>query len=805
VPIRQLLLPRSFQAKLTFAIVGVAILALTISFISSVYIGLQDFVTAERKETNSIINALSQDLVRLITLGDVEIAADINSKLDAFDEITGATIRDSAGNIVLIKGKQQSNGVIPTLLSVLKQENYSINQPIIYQKKTFGTLQLNITTEYFRTHILNQLYIYSVVFAGIVLFALVVSVFAQRRFSQPIIRLGRLIDDAIQDLNLTGSIDNNMIDELGAMHSGVKRMIDAVEAKNREIRHEHNRLNITLESLTDGVITTDQDGRITYLNSVAEQLTGHNYQQAIGKSLTSILKLVNESSYMPYEGYLQRCLSHGQTVYEYDNICLVKQDQGLLPIQVSISPIHIEKKISGAVIVFRNITEHRELSRQLAHQAKHDGLTGLLNRLEFEEHLSTAINAIRPGHHHVFLYVDLDQFKLVNDLSGHIAGDALLKQVAHILSVHVRNTDIVSRFGGDEFGILLYECDTGKASRIANKIVNDISQFTFVWQENSFKIGASIGMVLIDNEGMTILDVLRNADIACYTAKEHGRNRVHLHNEEDSLSTFRQGELFWITRLNDAIKDENFALYLQRIFPTRGNGDVQKYEVLVRMLENGSDVIKPGAFLPAAERYGLIDYIDHWVIENLIRSERYRNITMQNPSAQFNVNLSGKSLNNKTLTTFIFDLFKRHSIYPKNLCFEITETAAISNFAEAIKFAQAMRSIGCEIALDDFGSGLSSFAYLKNLPVDYLKIDGSFICDIDKSPINYAMVRSINELGQIMGIKTVAECVETQEALSRLKNIDIDYVQGFFLHIPEPLIKTQDDSNVIDFTQPRQR
>lgn len=805
MPLRNLLLPRSIRTKLTLLIVSVAIPALLISFISLTYVGLKDFERAEQNKAQAIIDAMSQDLVRLLSFGEIDIAAEINSKLAAFDEIGSATIRDIDGNILLIAGIQTARASSSKLISIITDDYYAVTLPIVFQNRTHGTVELNISTENFQTHIWQQFYVNLVIFGIVLLLAFIAAAMTQKRFTRPIIHLSNLLSSATTSLHQTGAIDRSMLDEMGNLHSGVRQILNAIEEKNHELQHERDRLNVTLESLADGVITTNQTGAITYLNSVAEQMTGYQKKLAIGKYLTDILKLVNESSFLPYEGYLNRCLSNGHIIYEYDNISMVRRDETQIPVQISVSPIHINKQITGAVIVFRNITEHRELSRQLNYQAKHDGLTGLLNRLEFEQLLIKAISSLRPEHQHVFLYVDLDQFKIVNDVSGHIAGDALLKHVAHILKTHVRNTDCVSRFGGDEFGILLYDCDVNKASRIASNIVNDISQFTFVWQDNSFKIGASIGMVLIDNDSMTILDVLRNADTACYTAKEHGRNRVHIHQDDDSVNTLRQGELFWITRLNDAIKDDNFLLYLQQIYPVRENQDTLKYEVLVRMMENGNNVIKPGAFLPSAERYGLIDYIDHWVIENLICSERYRDITMQNPNAQFNVNLSGKSLNDKNLTDFIFDLFKRNNVYPKNICFEITETAAISNFAEAINFAQAMRSIGCEIALDDFGSGLSSFAYLKNLPVDYLKIDGSFVRDIDNSPINFAMVRSINELGQIMGIKTVAECVETQEALNRLKSIAINYVQGYFLHLPEPLNGKPGDSNIIDFNQPRLR
>ena len=785
-------------------IFSVAFVTLIISSLAKTLLDINAFESAKYEQAQSIVAAMSQSFVRLLTLGDVDVAADIGAHFDAFPEIKGALILNTQGEPLLRFGEESPAVKQYGLLTVLRDDLYSLSFPIVYQDQTFGTIQLSMSTAGIKQDIIEQLYISASIFVLTLALSFLIAVLLQRRFTKPIIQLSNLIDSVSPKLDMSNDLDGMMRDEMGKIHSGVMQMLNTVEEKTREVQLERDRLSITLESITDGVITTNHTGSITYLNSIAEQMTGYKKKYATGKFLSDIFSLINEISMMPYEGYLNRCLAFGQTLIEYDNISLVRADHNLVPIQLSISPIQINDETAGCVVVFRNITEYRELSRQLNYQAKHDGLTGLLNRLEFEQRMSTAIHAIRPGHQHVFLYVDLDQFKIVNDLSGHIAGDALLKQVAHFLTSHVRNTDIVARFGGDEFGILLFECDTDKATRIANNIIKDISQFSFVWENQNFKIGASIGMVTIDSEAVPIIDILRDADIACYSAKEHGRNRVHLHQVDDSVNNLRQGELYWISRLNDAIKDENFLLYLQQIFPINEQSDVQKYEVLLRMKENDNNVIMPSAFLPSAERYGLIDYIDHWVIENLIASDTYKNVTMENPAAQFNINLSGKSLNNKNLSNFIFNLFKRYNIYPRNICFEITETAAIANFAEAIKFAQSMRSVGCQIALDDFGSGLSSFAYLKNLPVDYLKIDGSFIHDIDKSPINFAMVRSINELGQIMGIKTVAEGVESSEAMARLRSIAINYAQGFFLHEPEPLNKRQQQNNVIGIKPPRQ-
>lgn len=803
MPLQSKYLQRSIKTRLTLIIFSVALVTLIISSLTKSIFDIRAFETAMHKQAQSIVSAMSQNFVRLLSMGDIDIAADIVAHLDAFPEIDGALILDTKGEPILRFGEEAIPPAKHGWLVLLSDEHYAMSFPIVYDGQSFGTIRLSMSTANIRRELQQQLYITASIFVLTLILSFLIAVILQRRFNKPILQLSKLIDTISPALDRDDDVDERMRDEMGKIHSGVLQMLDMVEEKTREVQLERDRLSTTLESITDGIITTNHTGSITYLNSIAEQMTGYKKEYAIGKFLTEVLTLVNEISLIPYEGYLNRCLAFGQVLIEYDNIALVRADHNLVPIQLSISPLHINDTSAGSVVVFRNITDYRELSRQLSYQAKHDGLTGLYNRVEFEQRMTKAINAIRPGHQHIFLYVDLDQFKVVNDLSGHIAGDALLKQVSHLLTTRVRNTDIVARFGGDEFGILLYECDVEKAARIANEIINDISQFSFVWESQSFKIGASIGMVTIDSDTLPIIDILRDADIACYTAKEQGRNRFHLHHEDDSVNNLRQGELYWISRLNDAIKDGNFVLYLQKIFPVNEQKDVQKYEVLLRMFEGENNIIMPSAFLPSAERYGLIDYIDHWVLENLISSDAYKSITMENPAAQFNINLSGKSLNNKNLSNFIFNLFKRYDIYPRNICFEITETAAIANFSEAIKFAQSMRSVGCQIALDDFGSGLSSFAYLKNLPVDYLKIDGSFIHDIDKSPINFAMVRSINELGQIMGIKTVAECVESAEALARLRSIAINYVQGYFLHEPEPLSKRLKQGNVIGIKPPR--
>ena len=779
----------SLKTKLALLIFSVALFTLIISASFTIYNDIRSFHHAKVAEAQSIVDALSQEFVRLLTLSDVDVAADIVSHFEAFPEIKSAFVYDKEDRPIFQFGQQrQVTREKPSPGRPIVTHDYlNMLLPIVHRGEIYGNVFISISREQIKQEINKNLLFTTLIFFGILVLSLFLSMLIQKTFTQPIYVLGQFLDKATTSPTIEDRIPVTGHDEISRLHQGFNHMIDAVQQKTRELHQERDRLHVTLESLGDGVITTDAKGLITYMNNVAILLTGWSNYKAIGHPLYDVYQLHYESNLMPFSGFLENCLEKGIVHFEYDNIVLMDPSNKAIPVQTSISPIYSGDLITGSVVVFRNITEYRELSRKLNYQAKHDKLTGLINRHEFETRLQELVASNIESRSHILMYLDLDQFKVVNDVSGHIAGDAMLKKVAHLLSNNVRTSDIVARFGGDEFGIILADCDTVTASNIANNIIEAISQFTFVWEDNNFKIGVSIGLVSISHTRNNLTELLRDADIACYAAKDMGRNRIHIHEDADSAVAQRQGELYWITRLNEALKDDGLELYLQRIFPVNNKSDSFKFEVLLRLTDPGNKVILPGAFLPAAERYGLVEYIDRWVIENVLKSKDYASILIDYPSTQFNINLSGKSLSDEKLTHFILEKFEKYSIDPKTIYFEITETAAIAKFSEAIQFAQTMRAEGCQIALDDFGSGLSSFAYLKNLPVDYLKIDGSFVRDIHQNAINFAMVRSINELGQIMGIKTVAEYVENALTLEHLRDINVDYAQGFHLHIPSSI------------------
>ena len=440
-------------------------------------------------------------------------------------------------------------------------------------------------------------------------------------------------------------------------------------------------------------------------------------------------------------------------------------------------------------VIFDN-TESHELSEKLSFQATHDALTGLVNRSEFENRLKRILHTIlQDNSEHALLYLDLDQFKVINDRCGHIAGDELLRQLGSLLSKGIRKRDTVARLGGDEFGVLMEHCSLKQAKRVANKLKKIIDQFRFSWEEKQFNIGVSIGLVIIDNTSGDFKELLIRADAACYAAKEQGRNRIHIYQVDDEQLAKQYGEMQWVNIIHQALEKNMFFLAFQKVIPVKKSKQKTKknrYELLLRMqLDN--DVILPGKFLPAAERYNVAIKIDQWVI-NKAFSHFGKNKELSDATDEIFINLSGQSISDDMFLDFVKKAFIKHKIPQDKICFEITETAVIANLAKANVFIDALKKGGCKFALDDFGSGLSSFAYLKTLHIDYLKIDGFFVKDMCEDAIDYAMVKSINEIGHEMGLQTIAEFVENKKTLDKLNQIGVDFVQGYYFGKIQTLI-----------------
>ncbi len=431
----------------------------------------------------------------------------------------------------------------------------------------------------------------------------------------------------------------------------------------------------------------------------------------------------------------------------------------------------------------------REAQDALAYQASHDALTRLINRYEFESRLRVLLDSAKQHQEqHALLYLDLDQFKVVNDTCGHAAGDELLRQLSALLKDEVREQDTLCRLGGDEFAALVTHANDAEAGHIAEAIREAVQNFRFMWERQLFDIGVSIGVVRIDQYSGTLAAVLSDADAACYLAKEKGRNRVHFYASDDQVMLKHKDEMAWVSRITQAFEEQRFRLFHQLIVPVDPKHHEKKhYEVLVRMLDEQDQIVPPTLFIPAAERYNLMPHLDRWIVQSLFEHLTSHPDELEN-LAMCSINLSGVSISDPTFPEFLIEQLERFKIPPEKVCFEVTETAAIANLMAASEFICRFRAIGCRFSLDDFGSGMSSFGYLKNLPVDFLKIDGSFVKDLLTDNVDRAMVEAIHRVGHVMNLKTIAEYVENEDILAQLQLIGVDYAQGFGIAKPRPLI-----------------
>jgi diguanylate cyclase (GGDEF)-like protein/PAS domain S-box-containing protein len=571
-------------------------------------------------------------------------------------------------------------------------------------------------------------------------------------------------------------------------HEGT--ITDITERKIAETRvfEEKERAQVTLQSIGDGVVTTDAEGCVDYINPVAQELAGLEIRNARGKPIDKIMTIINEHTRASVENPVLRCLREGRVIALAENSVLINQQGIEIAIQDSAAPIRDRiGNIIGAVMVFHDVSKEARLFRQLSYQASHDALTGLINRREFENRLVAALdNAYaQNGHSHALLYFDLDQFKVVNDTFGHTAGDELLRQVSELVQSNIRSTDVLARLGGDEFGILLERCTEERAIKVAEAIRSAVEAFRFTWQDAcTSSVRCSIGVVMVNKDSQSVASVMSSADVACYSAKDMGRNQVHLY--QDSDASVRHEEMKWVSRITSAIEDNRFELFYQPIIGigSKAAGARGHYELLLRMRGDDGEIVGPDQFIPAAERYNLMSMLDRWVIREALSQLADRSHDSEQARFTLAINLSGTSLSEDRFLEFVIEELKRQRLPQGAICFEITETAAISNLARVVHFMQTLRKLGCKFSLDDFGSGLSSFTYLKNLPVDYLKIDGQFIRNVAEDSVDESMVRAINQVGRAMGIATIAERVESKKVLDKLGDLGVEFAQGFFIARP---------------------
>ena len=608
------------------------------------------------------------------------------------------------------------------------------------------------------------------------------------RHSVPLFDAGAVVGRVELQGSLRGLVVNTALVALAGalLAAAVFSMIRALRMQERctaDARYqEQERARVTLHSIGDAVITTDDEGLIDYVNPVAEALTGWTQAEALGQPLERIMHLIDEATLQPADSPLALCDNATQTLTSH--VALVRRDGTTIAIDDSAAPIHDRQgAVVGGVLVFRDVTIARSMEQRMTWAATHDTLTGLVNRREFESRVDVALASARSSaRHHVLLYMDLDQFKVVNDTAGHAAGDGLLKQIALLLQDKLRASDTLARLGGDEFGVLLDGCPLDRAELIAADLLAAVKDFRFNWEGKVFTVGISIGVVAIDSDSVSRTEIFGAADASCYAAKERGRNRVFVFHHADADIVERRRDMDWAGRLGRALDENRFVLYYQP-YRTLAAGDpgAKHVEILLRLIDEDGSVVLPGSFLPAAERYNAMPAIDHWVIRTAF--SRYKDLVAPLICA---INLSGTSLNSEGLLEFIRAQARIHALPRGVVCFEITETAAINNLRRATQFIKDVKALGFYFALDDFGSGSSSFGHLKNLPVDYLKIDGGFVQDIAVDPLDRAMTETINLVGHIMGLKTVAEFAETEAVIGELKAMGVDFAQGYGVQRPQP-------------------
>ena len=579
---------------------------------------------------------------------------------------------------------------------------------------------------------------------------------------------------------------------LGSLVLLVLRLLPvrALQRISDELYTEKERAETTLHSISDAILVSDATGNLLYFNLPAEQMLGTSLEDLKGQPICQFLHLTDKDHGAAIDSVLLETLRSGAVATCEERSMLDIPGNLKIAVEERATPIFDSKgKLTGVVLCLRDVTIAREYLERRSWEASHDLLTGLVNRREFEKRVTDAIDkATDFGQQHVVCYMDLDRFKVVNDSCGHAAGDDLLQKLTRIMRSHVRESDTLARLGGDEFGLLLEGCDAAKGEIIANSLLSAVEEFQFVWEKQVYTVGISIGLTTITGESFSSNEVVGQADSACYWAKEQGRHRTCIFQESDTDLAARRSQTGWVGKISSALKDDRFILYHQTYRSlSSDDGACLHLEVLLRMIAEDGEIILPGRFLPAAERYNLMPEVDRWVINKVFSGFDILCEAHSGQNLMVNINLSGASINSLDLLDFIKDKITEFDVNPKCLCFEVTETVAVKHMRSAIEFISACKDLGIRFALDDFGTGTSSFGYLKDLPVDYLKIDGGFVQNLENDAVDRAMTETINRIGHIMGKVTIAEFAENQSIINILDDMGVDFAQGYGVCRPAPL------------------
>lgn len=778
----------SINRKLLFILLFSSVVSLLFAGVILIFLELSEFQRTTKDNYTALAEVIGNRSSAALMFDDRNLAIE---NLAVFNNIPAVQVTclysDHRTVFVGLANKTTTNQTCPTSIKGEKtrfeNKQLIIIKAIDIDNETLGTVYIRAD--------LSLAYWRKIEFIGVLFLVLVAVSLITFLLSRPLLKListpiKRLVN-TVKKISDTGDYSLRAIklgnDEMGVLVDSFNNLIETVETQSLALTEAKNRYLTLYDDNPTTVFNISRDGLVFSVN-----LTGAKQLDLTVDELQncSIFDFIHSDDAPLMQDLIERCFTNPLMVHnqELRNIC---HNGRVIWVRATARLVANDRNESSLLIVYEDITETRLLNEQIVYQADHDALTGLSNRNKFDRYLKRAIVlAHHENTEHALCYLDLDQFKIINDTCGHLAGDELLRQLGELLRKHIRQYDFVARLGGDEFGILMYNCSSSQAFQACEKLRDLIKDFSFAWEDRSFTIGVSIGVSSINTVSGNAVDLLKEADAACYAAKEKGRNRVHVFRPDDEELAMRRGEMQWVEKIRQGLEKNRFVLYGQPIVPIHDTNEGLHFEVLLRYRDDRGNIIPPGAFLPAAERYNLASELDRWIIAALLEWLATHPDFLKTLSL-CSINLSGLSLSDETMLEFISEQFDRWAIPTNKVCFEITETAAISNFSYATNFINQLKGQGCLFSLDDFGSGLSSFAYLKNLPVDYLKIDGLFVKDILHDEVDLAMVKSINEVGHVMNKKTIAEFVENEAIFNLLKSLGIDYAQGYGIGRPVPL------------------
>jgi len=775
----------SIKTKLLTIAVTSALFSMLLALVILVTINAADVKRKAQDDLQAVASLIANRSVAAVMFDDAGVAKENLISLNSFPDLRSACVYVKKGHLFTSLDNQAlpCPDVAYGLHTHYDNLMLYVYQAMVVDSEEIGAVYLasDLSAAIWRELKFVSLIIAVLFVALFITFLLTVPLL--NRVALPVAQLAKTAQRVSQDHDYSLRAEKHSSDEMGILVDAFNDMLDTVETQNKALIAVKNNYQALYDNNPTMVFNLDMQGRIVSVNRFGAKQLGLGVEELQGCAISNFSHPDDAAG---FEQFFETCRHHPELIHRQESrkIC---RNGNVIWVRETARLVTDESNFQRLLLVCEDITETRRLSEKIAYQASHDELTGLVNRRQFDIHIQSLVSQAEIDEsEHVLCYLDLDQFKIVNDTCGHLAGDELLRQLGEVLRHQVRKTDILARLGGDEFGILMSHCSVEQAFSTCEKLRNIICDFQFAWENRSFNIGVSVGIAPINLTSGNAVDILKEADAACYAAKEKGRNRVHVFSPDDEELTLRQGEMQWVEKIRMGIEQNRFQLYGQLIVPIASNDEGLHFETLIRYIDEQGKVIPPGAFLPAAERYNIAPPLDRWVISRLFEHLATTPNLLERLE-MCSVNLSGLSMSDETMLTFIDEQFQKWHIPTHKICFEITETAAISNLSYARQFINSLRTKGCLFSLDDFGSGLSSFAYLKNLPVDFLKIDGLFVKDILEDRVDLTMVKSINEVAHVMSKKTIAEFVENRDIFELLKTLGVNYAQGYGIAKPVPL------------------